>query len=142
MSAITENLIEIQNRTGSALTYKGTSYANNAYIPLSRQVSYKVQYAKLWSSDTGRSMTGENKGTLVGIFPKITIAVGTTSAEDFACLSSLLNQDRTNIKYYDTQYQQVKTNSFYFADLTDELKRKSTGEHKGFECNAIANVKR
>ena len=30
-------------------------------------------YNKLWSSDSGRNLAGEQSGTLIGIFPKIIV---------------------------------------------------------------------
>ena len=36
-------------------------------------LSAKYEYNKLWGSDTGRNLKGSFSGTLVGIFPKITL---------------------------------------------------------------------
>ncbi len=135
-------ILQIQNNTGSAVTYNGKSYANGQYVTLGKQVSYSVQYCKLWSSDTGRSMTGENKGTLIGIFPKITVKLGRLSEDEMSALINLTNQARANVKYYDVGKRSLVTASFYFGDVSAELERKSTMYHKGTSFSIIANKKR
>lgn len=122
------NLIEIQ---------KGSTYYK---IP--KIIDYEVQYCKLWSSDTGRSMTGENKGTLIGIFPKIILKIGQLSADEMALVLSLVNQANANVKYYDTEKQSVVTASFYFGDAQDQLKRQKNMTHKPISISIIANKKR
>ncbi|MGN0533286.1 MAG: hypothetical protein ACI4IK_02900 [Eubacterium sp.] len=122
------NLIEIE---------KGGAY----YVP-PKIIDYQVQYCKLWSSDTGRSMTGENKGTLIGIFPKIILKIGTMTADEMALFLSLVNQANANVKYYDTEKKQVVTASFYFGDAQDELKRQRDMSHKPISISIIANKKR
>ena len=109
---------------------------------IGRLVSYKVTYCKLWSSDTGRSMTGENKGTLIGIFPKIEISIGKTTGSEMALLLSLFNQASTDVTYYDTEKRENITSSFYFGDASDELLRQSGMRHKPMSISIIANKRR
>lgn len=109
---------------------------------ISKLVSYKVTYCKLWSSDTGRSMTGENKGTLIGIFPKIEITLGKMTASEMAAFLSLVNVSSANVTYYDTERQQPITNSFYFGDAYDEIQRQSNMSHKQTQISIIANKRR
>lgn len=104
--------------------------------------SYKVTYSKLWSSDSGRSMTGENKGTLIGIFPKIEIAVGSLSANEMAEFLKLVNRQNATVTYYDTELQTHVTGSFYFGDAADEVKRQSRMSHKEIKISIIANKRR
>ena len=122
------NLVEIQK--------------NGTYYTVPKIVDYEVQYCKLWSSDTGRSMTGENKGTLIGIFPKIILKIGQMTASEMALFLSLVNQANANVKYYDTEYQKVMTASFYFGDAQDQLKRQRNMTHKPISISIIANKKR
>ena len=122
------NLVEVQ--------FGGT------YYPIPKIVDYEVQYCKLWSSDTGRSMTGENKGTLIGIFPKIILKLGHLTADEMSMVLSLFNQASANVKYYDTEYQLVQTASFYFGDAQDQLKRQKNMSHKPISISIIANKKR
>lgn len=109
---------------------------------ISKLVSYKVNYCKLWSSDTGRSMTGENKGTLLGIFPKIEITLGKMTAKEMADFLSLVNVASANVTYYDTEKRKNLTNSFYFGDVADEVLRQRDMSHKQISVSIIANKRR
>lgn len=122
------NLVEIQ---------KG-----DIFYPIPKIVEYEVQYCKLWSSDTGRSMSGENKGTLIGIFPKIIIKIGQLTATEMSIVLSLFNQANANVKYYDTEKQRIITASFYFGDAQDQLKRQKNMTHKPMTISIISNKKR
>lgn len=122
------NLVEIQ---------KG-----GTYYKVPKIVDYEVQYCKLWSSDTGRSMTGENKGTLIGIFPKIVLKIGQLTESEMSLFLSLVNQANANVKYYDTEKKSVVTASFYFGDAKDQLKRQKNMSHKPISVSIIANKKR
>ena len=142
MAIYSGELLQIYNGTGSKLTYNGKTYANGTYVTLGKQTEYKVQYCKLWSSDTGRSMTGENKGTLIGIFPKISVKLGRLSENDMSAIINLTNQPRANVKYYDVGVKALVTASFYFGDVSADLERQSTMYHKGTSFSIIANKKR
>jgi hypothetical protein len=136
------DLLQIYNGTGSTIAYNGRSYAHGTFVTLGKQTAYKVEYCKLWSSDTGRSMTGENKGTLIGIFPKISVSLGRMTEEDMSAIINLTNQPRADVKYYDVGAKALTTASFYFGDVSAELERKSTMRHKATEFSIIANRKR
>ena len=113
---------------------------NGVEIP--KIVAYKVGYHKLWSSDTGRSMTGENKGTLIGIFPKITLTIGQMTEDEMASFLALVNVASANVTYYDTERRTEITDSFYFGDVTDEVKKQSKMSHKQITVSIIANRRR
>lgn len=113
---------------------------NNKVFP--KITGYKVQYCKLWSSDTGRSMSGENKGTLIGIFPKLTIKFGTMTEDEMAAFLAEVNKASLSITYYDTERKKTITASFYSNDATDELKKKTDMSHKPTEISLISNRRR
>ena len=135
-------LLQIYNGTGSTISYDGKKYAKGSYVPLGKKTAYKVDYCKLWSSDTGRSMTGENKGTLIGIFPKISVSVGRMSEDDMSAIINLTMQASANVKYYDVGKKDLVTASFYFGDVSAELLRQSNMHHKVTRFSIIANKKR
>lgn len=136
------NFIEIQNRTGAAVTFRGASYANNRYVPLHGIASYKVTGHKLWGEDSGRSMTGSNKGTLIGIFPKLSISLVQMGEDDFNTILKLTDQGSTNVKYYDAATKSVLTNSFYFGDVPWEVVEANTMRFGECEFSVIANERR
>ena len=96
---------------------------------IAKMTSYKVGYSKLWSTDSGRSITGAYKGTLMGIFPKLTITVGAQNDADRALLLKIVNSQFQDVTYYDTEYRSFVTKTFYFGDVEDEVK-KAVGESK------------
>lgn len=134
--------IAIQNRTGQSLSFQGKIYANNSFVNMSKIITYKVGYKKLWSSDTGRAMTGENKGTLVGIFPKLTLKVGSLTEKDAQTLELLTMVANTQVRYYESASGKTVTNMFYFGDVDDEITKFSTMRHKSIEISIIATKKR
>ena len=140
--AFTGNLLEIYNGTGSAVTIDGVSYANGSYVPIHHFTKWKLGFKKLWSADSGRSMTGENKGTLVGIFPKLELEIGNLTQQNAKALTNLFAQTSTDVKYYDEMADAVVTASFYFGDVDVELMSKSSMRHKTMSISIIANRKR
>lgn len=78
---------------------------------------------KLWAEGSGRSMTGENKGTLVGIFPKLQLKIGRQTAPDRAVLTKLLNQPETKVRAYSVERQRFETAVFYFGDVSNKIKK-------------------
>ena len=135
-------LLSIYNGTGSTVAYNGKNYPNGAYVPMGNKTSYKVTYCKLWSSDTGRSMTGENKGTLIGIFPKINVNLGRMSEEDASAIINLTMQASADVMYYDVGKKGLVIESFYFGDVPAEIEKQSSMYHKGISFSIIANKKR
>ena len=135
-------LLYIYNGTGSTIAYDGKKYAQGSYIPIGKKTAYKVAYCKLWASDTGRSMTGENKGTLIGIFPKISVSLGRMSEEDTSAIINLTMQARADVKYYDVGKKDLVTASFYFGDVSAEIEKQRSMYHKGVSFSIIANKKR
>lgn len=113
-------------------------------------ISYKVGLNKLWSPDTGRSMTGENKGTLIGIFPKLECQIGRQSAANRAILLRLLMQPRIHVRYFDPVYNTTTAATsgalvdafFYSNDQTDEMLNSKSLYHGPLNFNLIANSKR
>ena len=118
------NLIEIQK--------------DGIFHKVPKIVDYEVQYCKLWSSDTGRSMTGENKGTLIGIFPKIVLKLGHLTESEMSEFLSLVNQSRAWVKYYDTEKLKWLEEEFYFGDAQDQLNRQRDMSHKPISISIIA----
>ena len=109
---------------------------------VSKIVEYKVSFCKLWSKDTGRSMTGENKGTLIAIFPKLELKIGSMDGDSMASFLSLVNRAHATVEYYDPEWKEMVSNSFYFGDVSADLKRQSIGNYKSFSVSIIANKRR
>ena len=99
---------------------------------------------KMWSEGSGRSMTGESKGTMVGIFPKLQVKIGRQNASDRAVLCKLLNKSAVTVRAYSVDRQRFEQASFYFGDVTNKIKhwdkygtlgtRQSNG-NQSYTCN-------
>lgn len=124
------------------MAYAGTLITINGK-KISKIISYKVSFCKLWGEDSGRSMTGSNKGTLIGIFPKITLKVGRMTDAECAEFLSVVNSANATVRYWDSEKQSLVSNSFYFGDAVDEILRaKDTLTHAPIEVSIIANERR
>lgn len=47
----------------------------------------KFGYHKIWGKDTGRSLSGDNSGTLKGIYPKITMTFRRMNDEEVGVMN-------------------------------------------------------
>lgn len=61
---------------------------------------FKIGRNKLWADDTGRLLSGDMAGTLIGIFPKITVEFVPRSEEEMSQLLNVLDTAWQSISYY------------------------------------------
>lgn len=95
---------------------------------------------KLWAEGSGRSMTGESKGTLIGIFPKLQVKIGKQKADERALLVSLLNQAETTVRAYCVERKKFETASFYFGDVVNKIRKwdaKGSFENDTYRNNSV-----
>ena len=94
-------------------------------------LSAKYEYNKLWGSDTGRNLKGKFSGTLVGVFPKITLTFRKLTKAEMNIIAPILNSGSQSLTYYDPSTNSNETISTY------------TGENdSSFECSFIARERR
>lgn len=117
-------------------------YRNGEWVSFDYVTGYKVTFCKLWSSDTGRAVNGDNKGTLIGIFPKLSITLGKMGEYDTSVFLQIVNKQECRVKYYDPEYRRTVENSFYFGDAVTDMKRKKQMIFNPTEISVIANKKR
>ena len=60
----------------------------------------KFGYHKIWGKDTGRSLSGDNSGTLKGIYPKITMTFRRMNDEEVGVILSLFNKAENKVTFY------------------------------------------
>lgn len=98
-------------------------------------------YHKLWSAKTGRNMAGTNTGTLVGIFPKITMKFRRLNEEEIGIVLSLFNKAENIVTCYNPDLKRTLNNmSFYSND--QEFDQSSIGKIEGYSCAVISNKAR
>lgn len=128
----------------STILVIGCNSSGNGGIDISHLVSYTVQYPKLWSSDSGRNLRGDNKATLVGIFTKLVVTPNYLFYDNDAIESILeiINSASVYCKYYDPATQNMRTESFYFGDIETTLLNAKNGRTGIGQFSIIANKRR
>ncbi len=107
-------------------------------------LSAKYGYHKLWASDTGRNLAGVNTGTLIGIFPKITLQFRKLTKTELETIAPILDSATQNVTYYDPNKQTNITIGTYTNDweLNNSGIINSYRKNEGFEISFIARRKR
>jgi len=100
----------------------------------------KFGYHKLWSEDSGRNLAGTQSGTLIGIFPKITVQFKKLSQSQLEQLVQILDSATQNVTYYDPYKKTKITMSTYTGDW--ELINRYIQKNQGFSCSFISRKKR
>lgn len=100
----------------------------------------KYGYHKLWSEDSGRNLAGTQSGTLIGIFPKITVQFKKLSQTELEQVSQILDSATQNVTYYDPNKKQTITMSTYTGDW--EIVNRGIQKNQGFSCSFISRRKR
>ena len=104
----------------------------------------KYGYNKLWSSDSGRNLAGTMSGTLIGIFPKITLQFRKLTKSELEIIVPILDSARQTVTYYDPRKKTSITMYTYTGDYEIVNKRIINGNAKneGFSCSFISTKKR
>ena len=100
----------------------------------------KFGYHKLWSEDSGRNLAGTQSGTLIGIFPKITVQFKKLNQEELEQIAPILDKATQNVTYYDPNKKKNITMSTYTGDW--ELVNRGIMQNQGFSCAFISVRKR
>ena len=79
-------------------------------------VEAKYSYNKLWSSDSGRNLAGTQCGTLIGIFPKITLSFRKLNKAELETIVRILDKARQSVTYYDPNKRSNVTMTTYTGD--------------------------
>lgn len=104
-------------------------------------LSAKYEYNKLWGSDTGRNLKGKFSGTLVGIFPKITLTFRKLTQAEMNIIAPILDSGSQTLQYYDPSTNSNKTITTYTGDWSYENKQIAL-KNDSFNCTFIARERR
>ena len=107
-------------------------------------VEAKYGYNKLWSSDSGRNLAGTQSGTLIGIFPKITLQFRKLTKTELEAVIPVLDSVSQTVTYYDPNKKTSVTMTTYTGDYEIVNKKIINGSAKneGFSCSFISVRKR
>ena len=104
----------------------------------------KYGYNKLWANDSGRNLAGEMAGTLIGIFPKITLQFGKLTKSQLEIIIPILDSARQTVTYYDPNKKRNVTMTTYTGDyeITNKYVVGNDRLNEGFPCSFISISKR
>lgn len=104
----------------------------------------KYSFNKLWSSDSGRNLAGTQSGTLIGIFPKITLQFRKLTKAELEIITPILDSAKQTVRYYDPKKKAYVTMETYTGDyeITDKKIINSKSKNESFSCSFIAIRKR
>ena len=98
------------------------------------------EYNKLWASDSGRNLAGEQTGTLIGIFPKLVLQFRKLTKDEVHLLAPILDSARQTVQYYDDNKGAMTTMTTYTGDW--KLVNKGIEKNEPFNCSFISTKKR
>ena len=106
-------------------------------------VEAKYGFNKLWSSDSGRNLAGDQSGTLVGIYPKIILQFRKLTKSELEIIAPILDKQNQRVTYYDPNKKANITITTYTGDyeITNKYFVEET-KNEGFSCSFIAVKKR
>lgn len=107
-------------------------------------VEAKYGFNKLWSNDSGRNLAGSMIGTLVGIFPKITLQFRKLTKSEVELLAPILDSAYQTTRYYDPNKKAMVTMSTYSGDwvLSNKSIIDENRKAEGFDWSVISTRKR
>lgn len=101
----------------------------------------KFGYHKIWGSDTGRALSGDNSGTLKGIYPKITMTLRKLNDEEVGTILSLFNKAENKVSFYNPDLKKKIVNMSCYSN-DQEYEQSNFGKIEGYSCSVISNKKR
>lgn len=97
----------------------------------------EYQYNKLWGSDSGRNLAGEQSGTLLGIFPKFVLSFRKLTKAEMELLVPIFDSAYQNFTYYDPNKKATITIQTYTGDYSFNNNRVN-GKNSGFQLSFIS----
>lgn len=101
----------------------------------------KFGYHKIWGKDTGRSLSGDNSGTLKGIYPKITMTFRKLNEDEVGVILSLFNKAENKVTFYNPDLKKTITNMSCYSN-DQEMDQEYLGRIEGYSSAVISNKKR
>jgi len=102
-------------------------------------LSCEYQYNKLWGSDSGRNMRGDQSGTLLGVYPKLVMTFRRLSQSELEEIAPILDSASQKVTYRDPQ-KGLTTITTYTGDWSINYLGINTNE--SFQVSFIARSHR
>lgn len=107
-------------------------------------VEAKYGYHKLWGNDSGRNLAGTQSGTLLGIFPKITLQFRKLTKAELELIAPILDSAYQTVSYYDPNKKAQISMTTYTGDyeITNKTRIGTNRKNEGFSCAFISVSRR
>ena len=105
----------------------------------------EYQYNKLWGSDSGRNLAGDQSGTLLGIFVKIVVTFRKLTKAEMETIVPLLDSAYQTVTYYDPYKKQETSMATYTGDysfINKNIIGQNSHKNEGFQISFIAVSRR
>lgn len=89
----------------------------------------------------GRSLSGDNSGTLKGIYPKITMTFRSLNDEEVGIILSLFNKAENKVTFYNPDLKKKIVNMSCYSN-DQEYEQSNLGKTDGYSSAVISNKKR
>ena len=121
----------------NSITINGISMG--AYL-----VEAKYGFNKLWSGDSGRTLSGRMSASLIGIFPKLILQFRKLNRSEIEYITPILDSTNQTVRYYDPTKRDYVTMVTYTGDYEISNKRIITNNAlaEGFSCSFISVSRR
>lgn len=101
----------------------------------------KFGYHKIWGKDTGRALSGDNSGTLKGIYPKITMTFRKLNEEEVGIVLALFNKAENKVTFYNPDLKKTIYNMSCYSN-DQEMDQEYLGKVQNYSSAVISNKKR
>ncbi|MBP3463767.1 MAG: hypothetical protein J6K45_04725 [Clostridia bacterium] len=98
-------------------------------------------YHKIWGKDTGRALSGDNSGTLKGIYPKITMTFRKLNEEELSIVLSLFNKAENKVTFYNPDLKKTIYNMSCYSN-DQEMDQEHLEKIQDYSSAVISNKKR
>ena len=107
-------------------------------------IEAKYGYYKLWSQNSGRSLSGNMTGVLIGIFPKLILQFRPLTKDELEIITPILDTSKQTTTYYDPTKKANVTMTTYTGDyeITNRNIIGGLFKNEGFSCSFISTKKR
>lgn len=101
-------------------------------------------YNKLWASDSGRNLNGDQSGTLLGIYPKLILQFRKLTKNELELLAPIFDSAYQTTTYYDPYKKSNYTMTTYTGDYEIVNKNiiSNNVKNEGFQISFIAVSRR
>lgn len=100
-----------------------------------------IERNKLWGDDSGRLMSGNWVGTLIGIFPKLVVSFLPKNENELSALIAKLDMEALPIRYYNPKTRSMASLGTYTSDYKITINTMLGFDIEPVQCSFIATRK-